>query len=94
MMGFGIALTAAGGAAMAIGSTIYLMESPLFCHQSCDREVPAGTVALYIAGAISLGIGIPLLVYGAKKVPAVQPPERAARRFIGEPGGPGWRWRF
>jgi hypothetical protein len=48
-----------------------------------------------IGGAVALAVGIPLLIYGAKKVP-VRPEATAlaAPAWVGAPGGAGWSWQF
>jgi len=67
---------------------------------SCDSHAPA-VIGLTVAGIAGIAIGIPLIIYGAKKVPlgtassgnnqALQSPLPA---WAGAPGGTGWRWRF
>jgi hypothetical protein len=53
----------------------------------CDQHTPE-VVGLSLGGVAALALGIPLLVYGAKKVPVGTP------AWAGAPGGPGWRWRL
>jgi hypothetical protein len=61
------------------------------------------TVGLTVAGIVGIAVGIPLLIYGVRRVPvgaalapggaslALQSPLPA---WAGAPGGTGWRWRF
>jgi len=62
-----------------------------------------GTViGLSIAGLIGIGVGIPLIVWGAKRVPvgtALAPGKAFALesplpKWVGLPGGTGWKWQF
>ncbi len=59
-------------------------------------------IGLTVAGIVGIAVGIPLIVYGAKKVPvgtalglsngvAMQSPLPA---WAGAPGGTGWKWKF
>lgn len=99
MMVGGIVLLSAGGLAMVIGSSLALTSSTTCnfdgfgCSSSGDSE--AAGYGVLIGGAVALAVGIPLLIYGAKKVPA-QPEATAvaAPAWVGAPGGAGWRWKF
>ena len=99
MMVGGIVLLSAGGLAMVIGSSVALTSSTGctfngFC--SSGEGSQAVGYGVLIGGAVALAVGIPMLIYGAKKVPAR--PEAAtalaAPAWIGAPGGAGWSWQF
>ena len=85
----GIVLTSAGGLAfMYIGATA--MGG---CSDDCkahDRFV-RGTV---LGGAIALAVGIPLLIYGAKRVPTDAQALQgvALPKWAGAPSATGWGW--
>ncbi len=59
-------------------------------------------IGLSIAGLIGIGVGIPLIVWGAKRVPvgtALAPGKAFALesplpKWVGLPGGTGWKWQF
>ena len=98
MMVGGIVLLSAGGLAMVIGSSLALTSTSSCTFQgfcSSNDGAQAAGYGVLIGGAVALAVGIPLLIYGAKKVPA-QPDATAptARAWIGAPGGAGWRWQF
>jgi hypothetical protein len=98
MMTGGIVLISAGGLGIIIGSTVALSAGSSCTFDftgSCTRDTSAQTAGYgaMIGGIISLAVGIPLLVYGAKKVPARgDVPPRAA--WVGAPAGQGWQWKF
>jgi hypothetical protein len=48
-----------------------------------------------LGGLVGIAVGVPLLVYGAKKVP-VNPAAAATAtsKWVGSPGGAGWAWTF
>jgi hypothetical protein len=55
-------------------------------------------IGLTVGGLVGIGVGIPLIIYGAKKVPVgtaltngVPSPLPA---WAGTPGGTGWKWQF
>jgi hypothetical protein len=85
----GIVLTSAGGLAiMYVGATA--MGG---CTDDCkahDRFV-RGTV---LGGALALAIGIPLLIYGAKRVPgdAAALQTLPLPKWAGAPSATGWGW--
>jgi hypothetical protein len=76
-------------------------DSCLYSGDSCGNNT--GTViGLTVAGLIGIGVGIPLIVYGAKRVPvgtALAPGKAFALasplpQWAGAPGGTGWKWQF
>lgn len=105
MMGGGIALVSAGGLAMAIGAVVAL-DASSHCDFSfsfdtvCHTDTAAQTAGygVLIGGIVAVAVGIPLLVYGAKKVPVKADAAPAAAlaipKWVGAPGGAGWQWKF
>ena len=105
MMAGGIVLLSAGGLAMAIGAVVALSVSSqcafnFSIDSGCQTDTSTQTTGygMMIGGLIGVAVGIPLLVYGAKKVPvkAEGAPEAAfaTPKWIGAPGGAGWQWKF
>ncbi|MEP7119508.1 MAG: hypothetical protein ABJE95_01305 [Byssovorax sp.] len=100
MMVGGSVLIGVGGLVALIGSfaTISASNSNFVCNGDvCTSSRGGGAVGvgMLVGGLVGVAIGIPLLVYGAKKVP-VNPAAAAptAAKFIGAPGGAGWQWKF
>lgn len=99
----GATLVTLGGLSLLGGGLIgaaVLACSNQQCGASNDNSNLAGSIALglVIGGLIGIAAGIPLIVYGAKRVPAA-PPGSALRidtrpSWAGAPGGTGWVWRF
>ena len=58
----------------------------------------ATEIGLSIGSIAAIAVGIPLIIYGAKKVPVGGAPIAGALpgmpAWAGAPGGTGWRWRF
>ncbi len=90
MMIAGIVLAGLGGVGLAGGAVMVLNSDSFgtFCSPSCrqsdvrsaDNQRTTGYVLMTL-GAAGIGVGIPLIVIGAKRVPiGVAPP--------GEPGAP------
>lgn len=103
MMTGGIVLISAGGLATVIGAIVALNASSQCTFDftgTCTRNTGAetGGYGLMIGGLVGVAIGIPLLVYGSKKVPikADGAPEAALAipKWVGAPGGAGWQWKF
>jgi hypothetical protein len=103
MMTGGIVVLSAGGLAMAIGGVMvagasshctFNFDSPNFC--TTDTSTQTTGYGILIGGIIGVAVGIPLLVYGAKKVPVKVDgaPEAATAKWVGAPGGAGWQWKF
>ena len=69
-----------------------------FEGSSCDAHTPA-VIGLTVAGIAGIAIGVPLLIYGVKKVPLGTASSGSTREaplpaWAGAPAGQGWRWRF
>jgi hypothetical protein len=99
MMVGGIVLLSAGGLAMVIGSSLALNNGcTAFDGFGCSSNGDSQTAGygVLIGGAVALAVGIPLLIYGSKKVPvrAEAPTAPSPSAWIGAPGGAGWRWQF
>ena len=92
LMGVGIALTALGGAASIASLVVDLAGSQCSPGQVCTGVSSGAVFGLLIGGVVGLGVGIPLLIYGAKEVPAGS--ISAVTPWVGAPGGAGWQWRF
>lgn len=103
MMVGGVVLLSVGGLGLVIGSSLALSSSASTtcdfrfggCSSSSGGSQTAGYGVL-IGGAIAVAVGIPLLIYGAKKVPAraEDPTAPSPSAWIGAPGGAGWSWHF
>ena len=98
MMAGGIVLISVGGLGLIIGSALTLSAGSSCTFDftgNCTRDTSAQTAGygMMIGGLIAAGVGIPLLVYGVKKVPVQgEVPPQAA--WIGAPAGQGWQWKF
>lgn len=83
----GIVLTSAGGLAILyVGATA--MGG---CEGDCEghANVVRGTL---IGGAVALAVGIPLLIYGAKRVPPETAGATPLPKWAGAPSATGWGW--
>jgi hypothetical protein len=61
----------------------------------CSNSNGGVVLGLGVTGVVLVAIGVPLLVYGARKVPvrsAAAPP--ALPVWAGAPSARGWRWQF
>jgi hypothetical protein len=103
MMTGGIVLISAGGLATIIGAFVALNASNQCTFDftgNCTRNsgAEAGGYGLMVGGLVAVAVGIPLLVYGSKKIPikADGAPEAALAipKWVGAPGGAGWQWKF
>ena len=99
LMGTGIAAIAAGYIVMDNNKVCTRRDSPggvLSGFSSCgatephDPDVHGAAMGMMIGGAITLAVGIPLLVVGLRKRPV--PPPVAA--LLGRPAPGGWAWTF
>jgi len=96
----GIVLTSVGGLVILAGSLAVVGSTST--NFTCEGDVcsstsgsPAVGTGMIIGGLVGIALGIPLLVYGAKKVPidpAASAP--AAATWVGAPGGAGWQWKL
>jgi hypothetical protein len=77
----GLALLYVGGTAMGD------------CASNCDSRDSLDR-GLLIGTAAGLLIGIPLIVYGAKRVPTESGAVQMVPRWAGGPTTTGWGWRF
>jgi hypothetical protein len=76
MMGTGIGFIVLGAALMGGGTGVYVNDSN-GCTLPNNMTIPCGTgrtagVALFSAGIIALGLGLPLTIYGAAEVPRLE----------------------
>lgn len=97
MMKGGIVVTSLGGLSLIVGATVALAAGCGFTIFGCnpDRSAQTAGYGMMIGGIIGVAVGIPLLVYGAKKVPINASTEAtAASKWVGAPGGTGWTWAF
>ena len=97
----GIVLTSAGGLSIlyvgfaAMGGCSEPEPSttgPSAGGGNCERHdnIVRGTL---IGGAVALAVGIPLLIYGAKRVPAESPQgSLPLPKWAGAPSAAGWGW--
>lgn len=87
MMITGIGMVSVGGLGVLMGAMI-AMTGAAKGRGGEDTQVNIGLAALG-AGALTLGIGLPLLIIGGKRKGA-----RPTTAWVGEPGPAGWMWRF
>ncbi len=94
-MSSGIAAVALGG--IAFVGTAVSAGIQLGC--GC-RRLPT-VIGLAATGGVLLALGIPLILYGAKMVPVVEPvptvaivPRKQPPAWMGAPGSEGWAFRF
>jgi hypothetical protein len=95
----GIVLTSIGGVLLIGAATGASLEATCDVgFQSCTDNFTGVAVGLVIGGVVGLAAGIPLLIYGARRVPisatSGPPQARALPAWVGAPGGTGWAWRF
>jgi hypothetical protein len=67
-------------------------------NYNCSSNTGA-EVGLVVAGVIGIAVGVPLLIYGARRVPASAvgangAPASPLPKWAGMPAGKGWRWEF
>ncbi len=97
MMVGGIVLLSVGGLGLVIGSSLALSSTTTCDFGGCSSSGGSQTAGygVLIGGAIAVAVGIPLLIYGVKKVPArPDATAPAAAAWVGAPGGAGWSWQF
>ena len=98
-MALGIVMTSVGPLLLAVAA---LNHSHECCADGrdptevdCETRTEPSTYALAISGAVFIGGGIPLIVYGAKRVPgAGTPPARASLMPWATPNAAGVRLRL
>jgi hypothetical protein len=99
------AAVVAGAISLGVGSVLLFVGLGLaLASDSCPTEdprcvgSPGAWVGLGAAGGVLIAVGIPLLVYGAKRVPvdstAAAALPRPLPKWAGMPAGHGWRWEF
>jgi hypothetical protein len=97
----GIVLTSVGGVLLitaAVGESVEAQCDYGFSY-TCTNNFAPTAIGLVVGGVVGLAVGIPLLIYGARRVPitpgSAPPPEaKAVPTWVGAPGGAGWVWRF
>lgn len=95
MMVGGIILTSAGAIMLTLGGVVYSSSQNIVCDIGSDCRDEQGERAgliLALAGLAGIGVGIPLIVVGARKVPATPEPPSAA--LLLGPGGLSVRGKF
>jgi hypothetical protein len=65
----------------------------------CTNNAAAAEIGLGVSGGLLVAIGIPLLIYGARRVPVVAVAPGATipsplPKWAGAPAAHGWRWQF
>jgi len=83
----GIISTAVGGVFLASG-----LGATLYCATG-EKSICGPAAGMSLIGGAGLGVGVPLIVYGAKKV-APEPTIALGPRWVGAPAGVGWKWQF
>jgi hypothetical protein len=78
----GIVLTAVGAVTLSIGAVLASASNQYDCactELGCDCGVSDDNettgIVLIVSGLVGVGVGIPMIVIGAKKVPAVSEPQ-------------------
>ncbi len=87
----GIVAVSIGSAFMLAGAVVGLGESSC-SGGTCDSNTPL-VAGLLVGSVVALGAGIPLLIYGTKKVPMTTATSTLPA-WAGAPAGRGWQWRF
>jgi hypothetical protein len=94
-------IVAVTGGAVMLFSVLFVSLAAETCSigaigtsNTCPNQT--GTeIGLTVGSIAALALGIPLIIYGAKKVPVGPDPIASALPgWVGAPGGTGWRWRF
>jgi hypothetical protein len=102
----GIVLTSVGAAGFILGLGMLSVAAELSAGDQCFPDLPCnprdhsglvtGGLVAAIAGGVAAAVGVPLILYGSKKVP-VTPEPRAARLApevrLGPLGG-ALRWQY
>jgi hypothetical protein len=98
LMATGIVLTSLGGLSL-FGGVLSGMAGSLGgrCYDN-GSSCSTTAVLMIVGGVIGVAVGIPLIVYGGKRVPVDPSGEplqvNASPQWLGAPGGSGWIWRF
>jgi hypothetical protein len=101
-MAGGIVGVTAGGVLILAGAiaaipTCNFVDNGTTINSVCDDHT-ATVIGLVVAGLVSIGVGIPLIVYGAKKVPVgtgeASLVQKRLPAWAGTPAPRGWEWRF
>jgi hypothetical protein len=65
---------------------------------NCSNNGAAAEIGLGVSGGLLVAVGIPLLIYGARRVPVAVGPGATIPsplpKWAGAPAGRGWRWQF
>jgi hypothetical protein len=89
----GIVAVSVGGVLTLAGGIAAMIPAGCTSDGTCSNHLgPA--LGLAVGGLVGLAVGIPLIVYGAKKVPAGAALSSPLPAWAGAPGGRGWVWRF
>jgi hypothetical protein len=92
MFGFGIALTALGGASFLAGvASIFVLA-----QAGSGDDAYIGSVVAITGGAVVTGIGVPMIVIGGRRrgPDSSSAPGSHAPAWIGAPHGVAWAWAF
>jgi hypothetical protein len=101
MAGGIVGVTAGGvliiaGAIAAIPTCTDSFNNNGFLNETCDNH-EATVIGLVVGGLVAIGVGVPLLVWGSKKVPVGTGEAALQKRlpaWAGTPAPRGWEWRF
>ena len=88
MMVGGVVLTSLGGLSLIIAGATANVS--IECNYCIDVEPILG---FFVGGLVGIAVGVPMLVYGAKRVPAGST-AKALPTWVGSPVARGWAWRF
>ena len=100
----GLVLTVLGGSSLVLGSLAFASTPETDCGPCIDdgacppcssEDSETGPIAAMVIGVVGLGAGIPMIIWGGKKVPAkpAEPAEPSAALVIG-PGHLSLKGRF
>ena len=95
----GSVLLLSAGIVAALQCNSYGIAAP---SPTCGDSNTGALVGLTVAGIVLIAVGIPLIIYGARRVPvefALVPGKSNALtlglpQWAGAPGGAGWKWSF
>jgi|HubBroStandDraft_6_1064221.scaffolds.fasta_scaffold101825_3 hypothetical protein len=96
----GAALTGLGGVLILASTIAFMVPTCSATRGEVCMASEATPVGLLVAGLVAAAAGIPLVVYGAKRVPVMggattgSVPPSALPAWVGAPRGNGWAWRF
>lgn len=89
----GIVAVAVGSVLAFSGALVMVLPGGCPADGACSNSLSPG-IEVIAGGLVGLAVGIPLIVYGAQKVPVGTALASPLPAWAGAPGGRGWVWRF